>query len=212
MATTMTLVASFTLFFGILTLFSAMNESFLRIAKAEPEVLRFSEFTILIVSEAAVSDSDHVYDYRTDYLKELLNFIKNFEYTVDIPGKQIFPNDKIKQSIVSDYKSAEYNVANLSYVLLGFKITASDIKIHVDPKRIDSTKTRVNISLMHAKNVKLSNGHISLSYNQIDLNSAYGIYDKITDKMTVHIPFGVTANNIINTKGNDYLKLLQLFD
>lgn len=201
MTTTLALVVSLALFFGILTLFSPMNESFLNTARAEPEVLRLSESTIVMVSEATLIDNYHVSDYRADFLNELLNIVKNFEYTVDLPGKQIFPNDKIKQSITSDYKSAEYNIANLNYVLLGFKITASDIKIHVDPKRIDSSKTRVNIPLMHAKNVKLSNGHINLSYNQIELNSVYGIYDKNTDKMTVHIPFGVTANNIINGKG-----------
>lgn len=201
MTTTLALVVSLALFFGILTLFSPMNESFSNAARAEPEVLRLSESTIVMVSEATLMDNYHVSDYRPDFLNELLNIVKNFEYTVDLPGKQIFPNDKIKQSITSDYKSAEYNIANLNYVLLGFKITASDIKIHVDPKRIDSSKTRVNIPLMHAKNVKLSNGHINLSYNQIDLNSVYGIYDKNTDKMTVHIPFGVTANNIINAKG-----------
>ena len=201
MTTTLALLASLALFFGIVALFYPMNESFLKIARAEPEVLQFSESTILIVPEATLIDNYHVSDYRTDFLDELLNFVKNFEYTVDLPGKQIFPNDKIKQNITSDYKSGEYNIANLSYVLLGFRITASDIKIHIDPKRIDSSKTRVNIPLMHAKNVKLSNGHINLSYNQIDLNSVYGIYDKNTDKMTVHIPFGVTANNIINAKG-----------
>ena len=201
MTTTLALVVSLALFFGILTLLSPMNESFLNAAMAEPEVLRLSESPIVMVSEATLMDNYRVSDYRADFLNELLNIVKNFEYTVDLPGKQIFPNDKIKQSITSDYKSAEYNIANLNYVLLGFKITASDIKIHVDPKRIDSSKTRVNIPLMHAENVKLSNGHINLSYNQIDLNSVYGIYDKNTDKMTVHIPFGVTANNIINAKG-----------
>ena len=201
MTTTLALVVSLALFFGILTLFSPMNESFLNAARAEPEVLRLSESTIVMVSEATLMDNYRVSDYRADFLNELLNIVKNFEYTVDLPGKQIFPNDKIKQSLTSDYKSAEYNIANLNYVLLGFKITASDIKIHVDPKRIDSSKTRVNIPLMHAENVKLSNGHINLSYNQIDLNSVYGIYDKNTDKMTVHISFGVTANNIINAKG-----------
>jgi len=201
MTTTLALVVSLALFFGILTLLSPMNESFLNAAMAEPEVLRLSESPIVMVSEATLMDNYRVSDYRADFLNELLNIVKNFEYTVDLPGKQIFPNDKIKQSLTSDYKSAEYNIANLNYVLLGFKITASDIKIHVDPKRIDSSKTRVNIPLMYAENVKLSNGHINLSYNQIDLNSVYGIYDKNTDKMTVHIPFGVTANNIINAKG-----------
>jgi hypothetical protein len=47
---------------------------------------------------------------------------------------------------------------------------------------------------MRAKNVRVSNGHINLSYNQIEDDTVYRIYAKITDKMTVHIPFGITAN------------------
>ncbi len=31
----------------------------------------------------------------------------NFEFTVDLDANQIFPNEKIKQDIVSKYKSAE---------------------------------------------------------------------------------------------------------
>ena len=41
---------------------------------------------------------------------------------------------------------------------------------------------------MHAKNVKVCNGHINLSYNQIELDTVYRIYAKITDKMKIHIP------------------------
>ncbi|HZE77211.1 MAG TPA: hypothetical protein VE089_01540 [Nitrososphaeraceae archaeon] len=44
---------------------------------------------------------------------------------------------------------------------------------------------------MHAKNVRVSTGHINLSYNQIELDTVYRIYAKITDKMTVQIPFGL---------------------
>jgi hypothetical protein len=39
----------------------------------------------------------------------------------------------------------------LNYDLLGFKIIASDIKIRVDHKRIDDTKTRIDIPLLLAK-------------------------------------------------------------
>ena len=114
-----------------------------------------------------------------------------FEYTFDLGGSQIFPNNNIKQNIVSEYESSEYNIDDLNYDLLGFKITASDIKIHINPKKIDDSKTRVDIPVMLAKDVKVSNGPISLSYNEVDLGSVYGIYDKTTDKMTVHVPISV---------------------
>jgi hypothetical protein len=115
----------------------------------------------------------------------------NFEFTVDLDTNQIFPNEKIKQDIVSKHKSAEYNIANLKYELIGFKIIASDIKIHVNPTRIDQTQTRIDIPLMLAKNVKVSNGIINLDFNEIDLGSIYALYNRNTDKMTVHVPMDV---------------------
>ena len=115
----------------------------------------------------------------------------NFEFTVDLDPNQIFPNEKTKQDIVSKYKSAEYNIANLKHELIGFNIIASDIKIHVNPTRIDQTQTKIDIPLMLAKNVKVSNGIINLDFNEIDLGSIYAVYNRNTDKMTVHVPMDV---------------------
>jgi hypothetical protein len=128
------------------------------------------------------------------FVKELENLIKNFEYTFDLDGSQIFPNNDIKQDIISEYKSSNYNIDDLNYELLGFKIIASDIRIHVDPKKMDDTKTRIDIPLLLAKDIKVSNGGlINLSYNEVELGSVYGIYDKATDKMTVHVPVSIAA-------------------
>jgi hypothetical protein len=121
----------------------------------------------------------------------LIKQLGNFEFTVDLDANQIFPNEKIKQDMVSKYKSAEYNIPNLEYELIGFKIIASDIKIHVNPTKIDQTQTRIDIPLMLAKNVKVSNGIINLDFNKIDLASIYAIYDRNIDKLTVHVPMNV---------------------
>jgi hypothetical protein len=59
--------------------------------------------------------------YHGSAFKELENLIKNFEYTFDLEGNQIFPTNNIKQDIVSEYKSSEYNIDDLNYELLGFK-------------------------------------------------------------------------------------------
>ena len=130
-------------------------------------------------------------------LSELENLIKNFEYTFEIEGSQIFPNNNIKQDIVSEYRSSNYNIDDLNHELLGFKLTASDIKIHVDPKKIDDTKTRIDIPLLLAKDIKVSNsGLINLSYDAVDFGSVYGIYDKTTDKMTVPVPVSVAVKYV----------------
>jgi hypothetical protein len=151
-------------------------------------------------SSAEVAPEDNVgrLYYPADFFKELENLIKNFEYTFDVEGNQIFPSDTIKHNIVSEYKPAEYTIDHLNYKLLGFNITASDVKIHVVPTKMDNTKTRVNIPLLLAKDVGVDGGGelIKLSYNQVDLGSVYGIYDKNEDKMRVHVPVSIAAKYI----------------
>ena len=127
------------------------------------------------------------------------NLAKQFEYTVDLDGKQIFPNDTIKQDIVAKYKGADYNISNLNYKLLGFDINASDIKIHVKPSRIDQMKTRIDFPIMVANNVAVSNGSINSKYSKVNLGSIYGIYDKSTDKITMHIPTSVALQYLLHS-------------
>jgi hypothetical protein len=137
------------------------------------------------------------YYYGGAFIKELENLVKNFEYAFDLGGNQIFPNNNIKHDIISEYKASDYNIDELNYDLLGFKIIASDIKIRVDPKRIDDTKTRIDIPLLLAKDIKVSNGGlINLSYDSVEIGSVYGIYDKATDKMTVHVPISTASKYI----------------
>jgi hypothetical protein len=128
--------------------------------------------------------------------KQFDSFTKQFEYKVDLDGKQIFPNDMIKQDIVTNYKSSNYSISSLKYRLLGFNITASDIRIHVNPSKIDTVKTKINFPLIFARNVTVNNGLINLRYYEINLGSIYGIYDKITDKMTMHIPIRIALQYI----------------
>ncbi|MDQ6866592.1 MAG: hypothetical protein M3044_22540 [Thermoproteota archaeon] len=118
---------------------------------------------------------------------------RQLEYTVSLDGKQIFPNSTLKANIVDKYQSSTYDIRDLKYNLLGYNVTALDIKIHVNPSRIDTTKTRVDIPLMLARNVTVRNGVINLNYNEVDLGSIYGIYDKTTDKIMVHIPLAVAS-------------------
>jgi hypothetical protein len=155
------------------------------------------EQPLYFVSSSFDDNGGHDLYHGSAFMKELENLVKNFEYTFDLEGNQIFPTNNIKQDIVSEYKSSEYNIDNLDYELLGFKIRASDIKIHVDPKKIDDTETRVDIPVLLAKDIKVSNGGlINLSYDAVDLGSVYGIYNKATDKMTVHVPLDIVAKYV----------------
>jgi hypothetical protein len=123
--------------------------------------------------------------------KRFSNIAKQLEYTVDLSGKQIFSNDTLKDNIVTYYKSSTYNISTLKYRLLGFDVTTSDIKIEVKPSRIDATKTKIDLPLVVARDVSVTNGILNLKYSEINLSSIYGIYDKTSDEMTLHIPFNI---------------------
>ena len=118
---------------------------------------------------------------------EFSNAFKRFEYIVDLNAKEIFPNDTLKQDVVTNYKSSTYNISTLKYKLLGFDLTASDIKIEVKPSRVDALRTKIELPVVLAKHVSVTNELLNLKYSQINLSSIYGIYDKTSDKMTIHI-------------------------
>jgi hypothetical protein len=110
---------------------------------------------------------------------------KEFEYSVDLSGKDIFPNNTMKEDVLTHYRPSTFKINTLKYTLLGFDITASDIKIKVEPSRIDTTTTKVDLPLVVARDVSVTKGLIHLRYDQINLSSIYGIYHKISDKMTI---------------------------
>jgi hypothetical protein len=187
----------FSLFVGIMsflvTLAAGLDNDLVSLVNAERK--QQQEYPLLRSISFLLFDNGGPDLYQgAAFIQELENLIKNFEYTFDLDGSQIFPNNDIKQDIISEYKSSNYNIDDLNYELLGFKIIASDIKIHVDPKKMDDTKTRIDIPLLLAKNIKVSNGGlINLSYDAVDLGSVYGLYDKVTDEMTVHVPISIAA-------------------
>jgi hypothetical protein len=158
--------------------------------------------SLLLISIVSISfypsDLTNVYAQKSNESSvgsSLLNLLGNglkdlnnqLGYSATLDGKQIFPNSTLKDSILSGYKSSTYNITNLKYSLLGYKITAHDIKIRIHPSKIDASRTRVDIPLMLAKNVTVTDG-INLNYSKVDLGSVWGIYDKTNDKMVLHIP------------------------
>jgi hypothetical protein len=57
--------------------------------------------------------SDYPYFGAVSFIQELENLVKNFEYVFDLEANQIFPNNDIKQNIVSEYKSSRYDIDDL---------------------------------------------------------------------------------------------------
>ena len=85
----------------------------------------------------------------------MLFFLDEFEYIFDIDGAQIIPNDRLKDSALTEYKESVYNISRLQYKILEHTINSSDVQIHVDPIRIDDTKTRFDIEI-YANNAEVT--------------------------------------------------------
>ena len=122
--------------------------------------------------------------------KGVNNLNNQLGYSVTLDGNQIFPNSTLKDKIVNEYEQSTYNISSLKYNLLGYQITAHDIKLRVSPSAIDSTKTRIDIPIMLANNVTVTDG-VNLKYDKVDLGSLWGVYDRNSDKIVVHIPIGM---------------------
>jgi hypothetical protein len=110
------------------------------------------------------------------------------EYTFDIYGAEIFPNDQLKYSILSEHNQSVYYISNLSFAIMDHTINASDVQIQVQPSMLDDTKTRLDIQI-YAATADVTGQWISKSYNNLEIRSLYGIYDRTTDKMVVHVPY-----------------------
>jgi hypothetical protein len=172
------------LLLSIIIMFSI--HTFSSLVAANAETIDMNNSYILGIHDNIFTITDN--SILGNLAKQFGSLTKQFEYTVNLDGKQIFPNDTIKQDIVTKYKSTDYNINSLNYKILGFNINASNIKIRVNPSRIDQITTRVDFPVLLARNVTVTNGSINLKYRQVNLGSIYGIYNKGTDKMTMHIP------------------------
>jgi hypothetical protein len=126
----------------------------------------------------------------------ILFFLDEFEYIFEIDGTQIFPNDTLKDSVLTEYKQSVYNISRLQYKILEHTINASDVQIHVDPTRIDDMKTRFDIEI-YANNAEVTGQWLNRSYENLDLKSIYGIYDRVSDKMIIHVPYSVALSILL---------------
>ena len=149
---------------------------------------------VTIQSEAQSSQSEQ--EKLLDNNNIAFLFLDAFEYTFDIEGAQIFPNDTIKHSIVTEYKPSVYNIPSLQYKIMEHTINALDVQIHVDPTRIDDANTRLEFQI-YANNAEVTGQLLSKSYNNLEIRSAYGIYNGLTDKMTIHIPYSAAMQHLL---------------
>ena len=71
---------------------------------------------------------------------------------------------------------------------MGHTVKASNVQIHVQPGKVDDTKNRLDIEI-YAATADVTGQWVSRSYDNVEIRSLYGIYDRTTDKMIIHIPY-----------------------
>ena len=129
-----------------------------------------------------------------NFENKLFDLGKQMEYTQDIDANQVFTNATVKDKILNNLEPTQYTIPALKHSLIGYDISANNIEVKTESKKIDDNKTRIDFPIMKAKNVKVSNGGlVNLSYNNVDLSSMYIIYNPKTGKFTLHIPILVAA-------------------
>jgi hypothetical protein len=124
----------------------------------------------------------------------ILNFTKPFEHTIVIDASHIFPNETLKHKMISNPGQSEFKIPILKYNLLGFNISATDIKVKANMKKIgQSNNTRIDFPVMQARDVNVRNGVLNQNFTNVDLSSIYATYDPQTDKFTFHVPYSIAA-------------------
>jgi hypothetical protein len=127
----------------------------------------------------------------------LLNFTKPFEHTIVIDASHIFPNETLKREMISNSGQSEFKIPILKYNLLGFNISATDIKVKANIKKIgQSNNTRIDFPVMQARDVNVRNRVLNQNFTNVDLSSIYATYDPQTDKFTFHVPYSIAAKYI----------------
>lgn len=188
--------------------FHSLKISCLLLTLALPVLLVSGNYDMHSVSRYAMADpsiSGTNDMYTPVGLDKLFDIIggKPLEHLVDIDADQIFPNQTLKNEMISRSGPLEFTMPVLNYDLLGFNISASDIEVNATAKQVSddssqSKKTRIDFPVMLARNVNVSNGIINQKYEDVDLSSVYAFYDPQTDKFTFHVPYDIAARYLLN--------------
>jgi len=118
-----------------------------------------------------------------------------FEYKFTVKASDIFPSDKVKSRVLDAQQESKYQLAKLSYNILGQHINASNVTVYVRPSKVDDDQTRLDLYIL-AKEAKVTgaDGHqgvLDKTLQDVELKSIYGVYSKSSDEITMHVPYAV---------------------
>lgn len=169
-------------------------------------VILLASFATVLADYVAVEAEPYILDadmYTTVAANTIFDiFTKPLEHTIEIDANQLFPNETLKREIINKSGPLEFTMPSLNYTLLGFNISATDLKVVANLTQITDNKDQIqkmrfDFPAMLANNVNVSNGVIKQNFEDVDLASIYAIYDPTTDKFQFHVAFDLAARFLL---------------
>ena len=120
------------------------------------------------------------------------DFLDFLDYTFSLNSSQIFPNATVKNSVLENQSESQYNISSLEHELMGHRINATDVRVNVTPAPIDYSKTRLDLEI-YAEHVNVT-GASDRFYERVELESLYGIHDRRSDIIEMHVPMDIALS------------------
>ena len=115
------------------------------------------------------------------------NFLDVFEYKVELDAGELMSGRQAKDELAKN-QPRDIFLGRIDRKVMGFSVSATDVKIHMMPSRMDADRTRLDIDV-EGKDVTVESAYFNKKFAKLDVDTIYGVYNAKTDKVTVHIPF-----------------------
>lgn len=101
-----------------------------------------------------------------------------FEYTFDIYSAPIFPDDKLKNYILTEHNQEVYNISHLSFGIMDHTINALDVQ-NMSNRQYSMIQGPDLISKSTLLQRTLQVNGWEKADNKLEIKSLYGIYDSL---------------------------------
>lgn len=115
------------------------------------------------------------------------------EYRFDVDASQLFPSKQVQKDVISAGHQRDYTIGKMDRDVMGFTLSATDVRIKVSPSKIDSASTRLDVDIQ-GKSVAIDSSLLHKKYATLQVDDIYGVYNAKTDKVTVHVPFATALS------------------
>lgn len=124
-----------------------------------------------------------------DFVASFLGF---FDYTMDVDASELFPSEQVKEELIAKSEPSQFAIAEIKRDIAGFSVTAQDVLMELNPSKVDSSNTRLDVGIQGAS-VEID-GLLTKTYSNVDVDGIYGIYNAATDKVTIHVPYAIALS------------------